>query len=88
MNKLPITVNMDKEEYDIVYDLLWYIDETIDKAIDSLLKEGEKDYVDAEKLQQNIAQLQQKRNRMTAFCQQILIDYSTKLYEIVRKDLP
>lgn len=87
MNKLPITVYMDKEEYDIVYDLLLHVDKTTEETIDSLLQEGKKDYVDNEKLTQNIVQLQRKRSRMLAFCEQLLVDYNVKLREIIRKDL-
>ena len=87
MNKLPITVYMDKEEYDIVYDLLLHVDKTTEETIDNLLQEGKKDYVDNEKLTQNIVQLQRKRSRMLAFCEQLLVDYNVKLREIIRKDL-
>lgn len=87
MNKLPITVYMDKEEYDIVYDLLLHVDKTTKETIDNLLQEGKKDYVDNEKLTQNIVQLQRKRSRMLAFCEQLLVDYNVKLREIIRKDL-
>lgn len=87
MSKLPITVYMDKEEYDIVYDLLLHIDKTTEETIDSLLQEGKKDYVDTEKLTQNIVQLQHKRSRMMAFCEQLLVDYNVKLREIIRRDL-
>ena len=87
MNKLPITVYMDKEEHDTVYELLQCIDEATEEAIDNLLQEGKKDYVDTEKLTQNIVQLQHKRSRMMAFCEQLLVDYNVKLREIIRKDL-
>lgn len=87
MDKLPITVYMDKEEYNTVYNLLLHTDKTTEETINNLLQEGRKDYVDTEKLTRNIVQLQQKRSRMIAFCEQLLIDYNTKLREIIRKDL-